>query len=146
MQALHGRCARRITALIAALAFLLGGNYCVLAALSGHTRMACLSVPAVSSPAAVPSCHHAAPAAGDHSKPPAAKPSCCPDPAVAPSPSAAGKMDAAAGTIASAILAAWTAPAAPSAIDRHGHRPAPDGQPPPRLARAPAPARAPPLA
>jgi hypothetical protein len=142
MHRLHGR---RVQALIAALAFLVGSNYCLLAAVGGRTPMACLSVPALTSGAAVPACHHAA-ATGDHSKKPAAKPSCCPDPVVAPASTVIGKTDAAASPVADAILVASLAPAAATAIERHGHRPTPDDRPPTRLARAPVPARAPPLA
>ena len=146
MHSLRGRRARALPALIAALAFLLGSNYCLLVALGGRTPMACMGVPAVGSAAAMPSCHHAAPATGEHSKKPAAKPSCCPDPVVAPASPVIEKTDLASSPIAQAALAACVEPAAPASIERHGHRPSPDDRPPTRLARAPVPARAPPLA
>lgn len=147
MHSPHSRRARRIPALIASLAlFLLGSNYCVLSALSGDTGMACLTLPGDASSAAVPACHRAAPATDSQSDQPAATPSCCPDPVVAPAPPVVEKADATFTPLTDAVLATVISFASPTAIDRHGHRPAPDGQPPTRLTRAPAPARAPPLA
>lgn len=146
MQTFRSRRAHR-PALIAALAlFVLGSNYCVLGALCRDTGMACLTTPSTASSAAVPACHHAAPATASHSKQPAARPSCCPDPVVAPASPVVEKWNAGFTPLSDAILASVIAVASPTAIDLHGHRPAPDGQPPPRLVYAPAPARAPPLA
>jgi len=147
MHSLRSRRARRIPALIASLAlFLLGSNYCVLGALGGDTRMACLTMPSDASSAAVPACHRAAPATDSQSEKPAAKPSCCPDPVVAPTTPVVEKADAAFTPLSEATFATVISLAPPTAIDRHGHRPAPDGQPPTRFTHAPAPARAPPLA
>ncbi len=147
MHSLFSRRARRTPALIASLAlFLLGSNYCVLGALGGDTRMACLTVPGDASSAAIPACHRAAPATDSHSKKPTAKPCCCPDPVVAPASPVVEKADASFTPLAHAVLATLISFTSPTAIDSHGHRPSPDGQPPTRLSRAPAPARAPPLA
>ncbi len=141
---------RRVPAAISAIAslalFLLGSNYCVLSALSGDTPMACLTLPADASAAALPACHGAAPS-GDHdSTKPATTPSCCPDPVVAPAAPVIEKADGTFTSLAHAVLASTISPASPTAIDRHGQRSAPDGQPPPRFTHAPVPARAPPLA
>ena len=147
MHAFRSHRARRVPALIATLAlFLLGSNYCVLSALSGDTRMACLTMPGDASSAAVPACHRAAPASDSHSGRPAAKPSCCPKPLLIPS---SPVIESAAGSsvpVVDGVIAAVISFASPAAIDRHGQRPVTDGQAPTRLARAPAPARAPPLA
>lgn len=141
------RRARRLPAMIAALAsFLLGTNFCVLAGLGGDTRMACLSMAKDAASAAVTACHRAAHAKGSDSQRPAARPSCCPDPVVAPATPAPEKADAASSPVADAPLALIAASAWPAPGAWNGHRPAPDGQPPTRLARAPVLARAPPLA
>ena len=138
---------RRLPALLATLAlFLMGSNYCVLSALSGHTPMACLSMPGDASSAAVPPCHRAAPSQDPHHGKPAAKRSCCPDPVVAPTAPTIEKMDAASTVLPHVVLATVASHASPAALDRHGPRPVPDAEPPPRFAHAPAPARAPPLA
>lgn len=138
---------RRLPALIATLAlFLMGSNYCVLSALSGNTRMACLVAPGEASSAAVPACHRAAAPTHSDSKPPAATPSCCPHPVVAPAAPEIEKADDASTALPHAVLATIIAPSTPAALDRHGPRPAPDAEPPPGFAHAPAPARAPPLA
>lgn len=137
---------RRIgsVAVLASLAlFLLGSNYCVLSALGGDTRMGCLSLPTA---AAVPACHGSAPAHEDGSDPAPASPSCCPQPVVTPVAPGVETSDHAAPSFAHALVAVSLTVAAPAIVDRHGHRPAPDGEPPTRLARAPVPARAPPLA
>ena len=147
MHSLFSLRARRTPALIASLAlFLLGSNYCVLGALVGDTRMACLTVPGDASSAAIPACHRAAPATDSHSKKPIAKPCCCPAPVVAPAAPVVDKADATFTPIAPAVIATVISFASPTTIDLHGHRSAPDGQPPTRLTHAPAPARAPPLA
>ena len=144
MHGLRSRRARRIPALIAALGlFLVGTNYCVLAGLAGDTRMACLTV---SGDAGVPACHRAHAAKHSDSSRPAAKPSCCPDPVVAPATPTLDKADANGPPAADVPLAAVVVAASPMVATWHGHRPAPDGQPPTRLARAPDSARAPPLA
>jgi len=144
MHGLRSRRARRIPALIAALGlFLVGTNYCVLAGLAGDTRMACLTV---SGDAGVPACHRAHAAKHSDSSRPAAKPSCCPDPVVAPATPTLDKADADGPPAADVPLAAVAVAASPMVATWHGHRPAPDGQPPTRLARAPDSARAPPLA
>lgn len=141
---------RRVPAPISALAalalFLLGSNYCVLSALSGDSGMACLTIPGDASGAALPACHGAAPS-GDHdSTKPASTPSCCPDPVVAPAAPVIEQADGTFTPLAHAVLATTISPATQAAIDRHGQRTVPDGQPPPRFTHAPAPARAPPLA
>ena len=138
--------ALHVPALIASLAlFLMGSNYCVLTALSGDTRMACMSMPGDPAAGAVPACHRAAPT-DRHSRTPAPKPSCCPRPLVAP---AAPVIETPVGSIAlddDAIAAPAVTPASAATRAWRGHRPAPDGQPPPRLVCAPISARAPPLA
>ena len=136
---------------IAALAlFLAGSNYCMLSALAGDTRMACLATPGDASAAAVPACHRVARRTQSDSKPtsepPGAKPSCCPDPVVAPITPAIEKADGAITLLPHAVVVTIASPVSPAAIDRHGPRPAPDAEPPPRFTLAPAPARAPPLA
>lgn len=147
MKRLGSHRARRIPALIASLTlFLVGSNYCVLSALSGDTGMACLTMPSDASSAAVPACHRAAPATDSGSEEPAAKPSCCPDPVVAPASPVVEKADATFTPLANDALAAVVSIASAATIQWHGHRPAPDVQTPTRLARAPGPARAPPLA
>ena len=144
MHGLRSRRTRRIPALIAALGlFVVGTNYCVLAGLAGDPRMACLTV---SDDVAVPACHRAHAAKDSDAQRPAARPSCCPDPVVAPAPPTVDKADASYLPVADAAPAALAAPASPMTVLWHGHRPSPDGQPPTRLARAPALARAPPLA
>ena len=136
----------RTPVLIAALAlFLVGSNYCMLSALAGNASMACLRAPGASA-ASVPACHRAAAPTDSHSKPPAAKPSCCPDPVVAPVAPTIEKTVGAITLLPHAVVATIVSPASSAAIDRHGPRPAPDAEPPPRLAHAPTPARAPPLA
>jgi hypothetical protein len=139
--------ARRLPALLASLAlFLLGSNYCVLTALTGGAPMACLTIGTDAASAAVPACHRSAATSDRDTGKPAARPSCCPDPVVAPASPVIDKADGTFTPLAHAVLATTTSPASPTAIDRHGQRPAHDGQPPPRFAHAPAPARAPPLA
>lgn len=138
---------RRAPALIAALGlFLLGSNYCLLGALSGDTRMACMNLPRDASSAAVPACHRAASATSSESEQPPATPSCCPKPAVAPVTPVIEDADAAPSPLADAVFATVLPADSPDAIDPHGHPPAPDGEPPTSLTRAPVPARAPPLA
>lgn len=147
MNRFRGTRARRAPALVVALAlFLLGGNYCVLSGLAGDTGMACLSLPADAAAAAVPACHRAAPQSEPGSNPPAARPSCCPDPVLTPAAPVIEKADGGFASLADLALAAVASPASPAALDRHGQRPAYDDHPPTRLACAPAPARAPPLA
>jgi hypothetical protein len=147
MKRLRRQRARRIPALVASLAlFLLGSNYCVLGVLSGDTGMVCMSMPSDASSAAVPACHRAVPATDSGSEKPAAMPSCCPDPVVAPASPVVEKADAAFTPLADDAIAALVSVAAPASLQWHGHRPAPDTRSPTRLARAPVPARAPPLA
>jgi len=147
MHGLRSRHARRTPALIAALGlFLAGTNHCMLAGLAGDTRMACLSVPQDAPSAANPACHRAHAAKDSDSQRPAARPSCCPDPVVAPPTPTLDEADAGGPPAADAPLTAVVVPTSNMVAAWHGHRPAPDGQPPTRLARAPAPARAPPLA
>jgi len=137
--------ARRSPALVAALAlFLVGSNYCLLSAWAGNADMACLTIPSAAEKSAAGTCHHCAPAksrAGHES----ARPSCCPAPVVTPqTPSIDRSMEAAplASDLFSAV--AFISPQIASAW--HGHRVLPDDRPPTRLACAPSPARAPPLA
>lgn len=126
--------------------FLMGSNYCVLSALSGDTRMACLTMPGDASSAAVPACHAAAPASDHDADEPAAAPSCCPDPVVAPIAPVLEKADGVFVPLAEAVLASILITASPTAVDRHGRPAAPEAEPPPRFIHAPVPARAPPLA
>src|SRR5512134_3970318 len=122
MHSLRRRRARRLPTLIASLAlFLLGGNYCVLAALVGDTGMACLTMPSDASSAAVPACHRAATATDSGSEEPAAKPSCCPDPVVAPTSPVVEKADAAFTPLADDALAAAVSVASTGTIQWHGH-------------------------
>jgi hypothetical protein len=134
--------ARRSPALIACLAlFLVGSNYCLLSAWGGNAAMACLSLPTAAAQAPV-RCHHCAPARAGHEN---ARPSCCPAPVVTPQALAIDRDDAATPT-PSDLFAAVVPASLPIASAWHGHRVLPDGRPPTRLARAPLPARAPPLA
>ena len=138
--------ARRVPALIASLAlFVMGSNFCVLSALSGDTRMACMAMPSDASSAAVPACHRAAPATDSRSDEPVPTPSCCPKPAIAPASVTVAQAADAFTTLEDALFATVIPVASPDVIDLHGHRPSPDGQPPTRLTRAPAPARGPPF-
>jgi len=148
---------RPFPALIAALGlFLLGNNYCVLAVLAGDARMACTataadagSVPAChrSVAASVPTGHGAATAGDEGTKRPTGKPSCCPAPVVTPAAPFLEKSDVALHVLPHAELAVSNVGVSPATFCIwHGHRPAPDGQPPTRLACAPLAARAPPLA
>lgn len=147
MKRLRSHRARRLPTLIAAIAlFLTGSNYCMLSALAGDTRMACLATPGDASEAAVPACHRAAARTPSDTKPPAATPSCCPDPVVAPLAPTIDKSDGAITLPPHALVATLDSPASPAVIDRHGPPPAADAEPPPRFAHAPVPARAPPLA
>ena len=147
MSRLRSHRARRVPALIASLAlFLLGSNYCVLTALTSGAPMACLTIGSDAASAAVPACHRSAATSDRDSDKPAARPSCCPDPVVAPVSPVIEQADGTFTPLVHVVLATIISPASPAAIDRHGQRPAPDGQPPPRFAHAPAPARAPPLA
>jgi hypothetical protein len=147
MHRLRRRRARRAPALIAALGlFLAGTNYCVIAGLAGNTRMACLTVPSDAAAAALPPCHRTHAAKDSDSQRSDATPSCCPHPVVAPVAPTLDKADAMGPPVADALVAALAARASPPIAAWHGHRPAPDGEPPTRLARASAPARAPPLA
>jgi hypothetical protein len=139
--------ARRVPALVAMLGlFLLGSNYCVLAGLSGDTRMPCLTVATDASTQAVPPCHRPAPEGDSDPRSPAGHPSCCPDPVVAPAAAAIERIDAASITLPHAAPITLAAPASPVQAAWHGHRPAPDGDTPARITHAPVPARAPPLA
>ena len=134
--------ARRMPALIAALAlFIAGSNYCLLSAWAGNADMACLALP--SAPLTPAKCHHcAAPSSDTQAGSETAGPSCCPAPVVAPSAPALDRDDAVA---ASPLLDVVVEPTTQLASVWHGHRALPDGRPPTRLARAPLPARAPPL-
>lgn len=134
---------RRLPAIILCLAvFLIGGNYCAISAWSGNVRMACLTPPAAKAQAA--SCSHCAPGHAARGKT-AAKPSCCPAPVVTPS---APAIDKQAATAPSSLLLGLVASAelAPPAPIWRGHTAACESPPPTRLAHAPLPARAPPLA
>ena len=117
-----------------------GSNYCVLAAASARSTMACMTV---AKPAEAKSCCHHAPAQKSSERA-AAKPSCCPDPVVAPATPA---PDDARALIAAVdiVLADALASAPPTAAAWHGHRALPEGRLPTRLLCAPLPARAPPL-
>ena len=139
--------ARRLPALIACLAlFLVGGNYCLLSAWGGNSRMACLVLPGVASAASAPRCQHCAPATkGAGTRQDGAKRSCCPDPVVAPSAPSVEKVVALSAPAAGAIFAAANVPTLPHPCAWHGRQAIPDGQPPTRLACAPLTARAPPL-
>ena len=145
MNRLRTHRAPRVAGHIASLAlFLLGSNYCLLGALRGDTRMACMLAPGAATAAAVPSCHHAAPTPKSSSDRPASRPSCCPNPLVVPA--TPSLQDESGIPAATAILANVGEPLGVPAPARHGHVTPPDGQPPTRLTHAPAPARAPPLA
>ena len=134
-------------ALVASLAlYLMGSNYCLLSAWGGNTGMACMTTPGDGSTSAVPACHHAAPVGKSPAGRPVAKRSCCPAPVVAANAPTLAKAEAVPASPAEAVPVAVATLAPPMATDRHGRRAAPDGQPPTRLARAPVPARAPPLA
>lgn len=147
MHLIRGHRARRIPALIASLAlFVVGSNYCVLSGLAGDTSMACLTMPRDASAAAVPACHRTAPATGSQHEKPAARPSCCPDPVMASAAPLVEEADTVSRPLADDMLATVISAASPATIQWHGHRPAPDGPTPTRLARAPVQARAPPLA
>jgi len=131
--------ARRSVARIALLAlFLAGSNVCLLSAWAGNASMACLTLPGTAAQA--PRCHHCAPAsrAGHESAR-----SCCPDPVITPASIALDRVDTTATPIAEMDLAAVSLQ--PANV-WHGVRENSDGRPPTQLARAPLPARAPPLA
>jgi hypothetical protein len=131
---------RRLPAIVVCLAlFLLGSNYCVLAAWSGHVRMDCMSVAAAVK--AKPTCPRCASHAGKHAE---AKPSCCPAPVVQPSAPSIEK--AAILYMGPVLAAAIDADATPPLTAHRGDIAACESPPPTRLARAPLPARAPPLA
>ncbi|MBI1797612.1 MAG: hypothetical protein HY076_00650 [Candidatus Eisenbacteria bacterium] len=138
MHASRGPRARRAPALIAGLVlFLAGSNYCVLAAMGGNARMACMTV--VTNPAPrCPLCAHHAPAKHE-----GARPSCCPAPVVAPKAPSLATIVLVAGPVIALALDAHATPI----VTLHRGRPAASESPPPaRLVRAPLPARAPPLA
>jgi hypothetical protein len=137
--------ARRLPALIASLAlFVLGSNYCLLGAWAGDADMACLSLPKVATSAPA-KCHHCLPPAGrEPARGETPTPSCCPAPVVTtPAPTLDRDTGA---TQALAMVVDLSSQSLPIASAWHGHRALPDGRPPTRLARAPLPARAPPLA
>jgi hypothetical protein len=151
MHAFRASRARRVPALIACLAlFIMGSNYCMLSAWGGNADMACLSLPKATAPApaaVAATCGHCLPASQTAESTTAdAEPagsSCCPAPVVTPSGPTLDRDQAVASVLFNAVLAE---PALHPASAWHGHRALPDGRPPTRLARAPLPARAPPLA
>lgn len=139
--------ARRIVALTTCLAlFVVGSNYCLLSAWGGNVEMACLRVPGVVAKPASAGCHHCPPARDSRAGSEDARPSCCPAPAVAPSAPAMDRDGAGLLDASSLFVAVVVTPSPQLASAWHGHRVLPDGQPPTRLAAAPLPARAPPLA
>lgn len=134
--------ARRVPARIACLAlFLAGSNFCLLSAWGGNAAMACLSLP-VAQAQAPARCHHCAPSPASRAGHESAR-SCCPDPVVTPASIALDRGETPAAPVAEMDLAA-VSPQPASAW--YGYRACSDGRPPTRLARAPLPARAPPLA
>ena len=132
---------RRLLAVACLGLYAVGSNYCVLAAGAARTRMACATV---AKPAEATSCCHPVAPASAPAERPAATPSCCPAPVIAPPTLALG--DESGVPAAHAILADANLTLPVAVTTWHGHRALPDGQPPTRLARAPVPARAPPLA
>jgi hypothetical protein len=133
--------ARRVPVRIAFLAlFLAGSNVCLLSAWGGNAAMACLTLPGAATQA--PRCHHCAPSPASRTGQQSAR-SCCPDPVVTPASIALDRCDTPATPVAEMDLAA-VSPQPASAW--YGYRACSDGRPPTRLARAPLPARAPPLA
>jgi hypothetical protein len=133
---------RRVSARIACLAlFLAGSNSCLLGAWGGNAAMACLALPVAAAQTPV-RCHHCTPARAGHES---ARPSCCPAPVVTPQAPSIDRADVAMPT-SSDLFAAVVPASLPIASAWHGPRVLPDGRPPTRLARAPLPARAPPLA
>jgi hypothetical protein len=136
--------ARRVPARIACLAlFLAGSNFCLLSAWGGNAAMACLTLPRAAAQAPA-RCHHCAPSPASRAGHESAR-SCCPDPVVTPQALAIDRDDAA-GPTSSDLFVAVVPVSLPVASAWHGLRVLPDGRPPTRLARAPLPARAPPLA
>jgi len=134
--------ARRLSVRIACLAlFLAGSNVCLLSAWGGNASMACLALPKAAS-AAPARCGHCAPAPASRPGHENAK-SCCPDPVVTPAAVALDRSDEATPPIADVDVVATSLQ--PASLWQ-GHRALPDGRPPTRFARAPLPARAPPLA
>jgi hypothetical protein len=139
--------ARRTPVLILCLAlFMVSSNYCLLSAWGGNSSMACLALPkqAVN---ATRGCHHCAvpSAPSSHGKPASGR-SCCPAPVVTPSATSLDKHEAISVPLMASLAAAPQALPAPPAGAWHGRRALSDGRPPTRYARAPLPARAPPLA
>jgi len=140
--------ARRLPALIACLAlYVVGSNYCLLGAWTGNTDMACLVLPKAGVSPVAATCRHCAPRQGDsHTRKDTARASCCPAPVVTPSAFSLDRDVATATPTSELFVAVNAEPSFQPLSAWHGHRALPDGQPPPRLARAPVPARAPPLA
>jgi len=120
--------------------FLAGSNVCLLSAWAGNASMACLTLPAAAAQA--PRCHHCAPAPSSRAGHESGR-SCCPDPVVTPASIALDRVDTAATPVAEMDLAAVSLQPATA---WHSIRASSDGRPPTQLARAPLPARAPPLA
>ena len=137
--------ARRIPVLLCLALFLAGSNNCLLGAWAGRDAMTCMMLPNKGiAPHAC--CHRAATTANAPAKQPAAKRSCCPDPAVVPSAFAAQKEDAVSAAPMVPSLAAVSMAAPLVASTWNGRPAAANESPPASHHRAPAPARAPPLA
>jgi hypothetical protein len=142
MNLLRGPRSRRAPALIACLVlFLVGSNYCALAAWSGHVRMDCMSVAMAKAKPTCPRCAAAHHGAGRRD---GAKPSCCPAPVVTPTAPAIEK--AAILYVGPVLASVIDVDATPSLTPQRDGIAACESPPPARLARAPVPARAPPLA